>query len=160
MRLECGKMACEKCIKYWILENVHYDSISELRYVTKCLYAKCKHKITLEEARSLLADDFFDELCDKFLLYHIAHAKDVRKCPSPNCTYAGVIKVAPCKDKLVCNECHHEWNDPVHLNRWCVDLTKVRSSMWEFIFGEPCIHCGIIIQKKSGCAYVDCASCS
>jgi hypothetical protein len=44
---------------------------------------------------------------------YFINAKDIRKCPNNKWDYTGIIKLKKCGDKLQCNKCDFEWQDPI-----------------------------------------------
>jgi len=51
---------------------------------------------------------------DKFAQFYCSKASDIRKCPNPECHYAGSIDFYKCKEPLECESCKTQWYDPIH----------------------------------------------
>jgi hypothetical protein len=70
-----------------------------------------------DKKRKELAE--YIETIDKKLLdnYLVAN-DDVRKCPKPDCKFAGILPEREsgllfCRDNLECVKCGHSWQDPL-----------------------------------------------
>jgi hypothetical protein len=70
--------------------------------------------IQLPEVLANISSEQQASLMDKYAQFYCSKTPDVRKCPNPECSYAGTIAFDRCKKPLECEKCHEKWNDPLH----------------------------------------------
>ncbi|KAF8621234.1 hypothetical protein AX15_007947 [Amanita polypyramis BW_CC] len=161
----CGHRWCRDC-----LSNYLHSAASNKSFPLACLgdEARCKQKIPLSVARSLLTADQFQAVVEaSFSAYVQSHLDEFHYCPSPDCpqvyrtvqkSLAGTTVQCPSCLLRICAACHQEAHD---------DFSCADDDDWDENFQEwakdrdvkRCPGCRISIERLEGCNHMKCTQC-
>lgn len=168
--LSCGCASCSVCLTSWIVSQIaepHYNTGKPL----PCITASCKKGIELENIRLLLSQDLLVQIDNALLQVYLNKAKDIRRCPNQNCSYAGIIQAwSKCSENLKCSSCDTEWRDKQqytskgtllfrYFQRETYQKSDTISEFWKWFFTKKCPGCKSSIEKNGGCSHMTCSSC-
>ena len=156
----CGHAFCEQCWYKFLSIKINENKLPSI----KCLEYKCNEKLTDKFIFNLLNYDY--KLIGKYKQYklelNILQDPNKKLCPFPNCN--SYLELKDIKNKYVSCLNNHEFcflclKKP-HDNIPCEK--SIDSDLKEYTqnnFVKKCPHCGIIIEKQSGCNHITCSKC-
>ena len=157
---KCGHSFCEQCWYNFLSIKINENKLPSI----KCMDYECNEKINDEFIFNLL--NFDDDLIRKYKLYkfelNILQDPNKKLCPHPNCN--SYMELKDIKNKYVSCENKHKFCflclNPPHGDIPCeksIDIDLKEYAQNNFV--KKCPHCGIIIEKKSGCNHIICSKC-
>ena len=156
----CGHAFCEQCWYKFLSIKINENKLPSI----KCLEYKCNEKLTDKFIFNLLNYDY--KLIGKYKQYklelNILQDPNKKLCPFPNCN--SYLELKDIKNKYVSCLNNHKFcflclKKP-HGNIPCEKT--IDSDLKEYAqnnFVKKCPHCGIIIEKQSGCNHITCSKC-
>ena len=157
---KCGHAFCDECWYKFLSININENKLPSI----KCLEHKCTEKLSDKFIFNLLNSDY--NLIRKYKQYklelNILQDPNKKLCPFPNCN--SYLELKDIKEKYVYCLNNHKFcflclKKP-HSNIPCEK--SIDSNLKEYAqnnFVKKCPHCGIIIEKQSGCNHITCSKC-
>lgn len=172
LRMSCGHIYCKECFEHQC--NSAFSATSTWTLID-CIGNdhECEHIFTLTELRSMLSSDTFERLLrSAFDAYIGANCKDLRYCPTPDCTQVyrptttgDVVTCSRCLAPI-CTTCHTPSHAIVHAGLSCKEVQdlgaggQIALHKWKTEFGaKDCPKCGTLITKVDGCDHIQCLGC-
>jgi len=167
--LNCSCIQCVDCLSSWILTQT-----KELEFQRKesisCMNTECKYIFKVQDILNDFPQPYQEKINQALFEVYLRKSKDIRRCPRPECNYAGIINLsAKCQDKLQCVECGEEWRDKIHysvservfesLYKMSPTEEEISCILWEEVFTKKCPKCDANIEKNGGCSHMTCKSC-
>ena len=173
-KIGCKSIFCKECLLEHIATHLDEGSTLELR----CPNVNCAKKMEEQEIRAIteqrkdLYQQFNQIIFDEFLLQNNT---EIKRCPTPNCTYAysiedleaaGQFKCSGCK-QIYCSHCHVQHAQEMSCQEAYEHRQRVGNASKEEMANQewlqqntkPCAQCKTSIQKNGGCYYMFCKKC-
>jgi ariadne-1 len=168
-RLPCGCYFCANCISSWTEHQIRELQFQDKSTVV-CLLECCKKTFMPSDILPSLSYDHQQRITEALTRSYLLKTDDIRLCPRPKCTYAGVFRPkSKCRSTLKCELCNKQWREKVHcsLLEDVVNLlpsnklqkSTFLSNVWEEVFTNKCPKCSISIFKTGGCHHMTCKKC-
>ncbi|CAI2371491.1 unnamed protein product [Moneuplotes crassus] len=164
----CGSYICGPCITEWAKSKLIMDRLSG-QVTIPCPNYQCEHSLSHIDLITFLGIEMFESINEQYTQIYLSNTEDIRRCPNEECSYAGMIKMESCSDKLRCNKCSFEWREYSQLTdsqkmiKSVKDFLTFKSETFSYInevlTGVPCPKCGLVIWKDGGCNHMVCQKC-
>ncbi|RHY01467.1 hypothetical protein DYB37_001537 [Aphanomyces astaci] len=165
----CHHVCCHKCIGLWIEELARSRRFDQLT----CPWANCQEAIELAHVRELELSATARSFVEQAHRWRLGTGVSCPQCRYINPlteTNATLLQPATklvctsCKTAM-CTACANQW----HPRQTCRESQGVRTlSATDVLFVhlakvkwnyQPCPHCGIFTERRSGCASMTCRFC-
>lgn len=174
LKMPCSCPICKDCFLQWICSQ---NLESEFSYESKftCCNHKCKQKFEYEKIINFFSSKEQQQINEILLRKYLNNNPDTRRCPKPNCGYAGwfdfAADAAACGPSLICELCSAEWIEESLRKYNCgFFLKNLFKNTKGFVFDDlseinvrlsskPCPRCSIQIYKFTGCDHMKCPKC-
>ena len=170
----CNHRICRECLYAWSSTYITSHNTQSNLISIPCHMSNCKHRISTEQLitntnkypftlpeRTALSTDLLNN--------YLNTTKTIIKCPSANCSYAGMPPDRICTEQLSCNLCSYTWKVPtpsltaklknmghreaIHtMNSYLSDIRKIVKT-------HSCPGCGAWVEKNGGCPHMTCTQC-
>lgn len=164
--LSCECFICFVCLAKWTetkIKEKRLDADSNI----PC--PSCKKNIQIQEIFTKVGQIQKIIINEALLQVYLTEANDIRKCPTSNCHYAGIIRTNLCKKETQCPVCLTTWKEALnyatfdrifsvlHINHVINNfLSTIRKRVWS----KKCPSCKALIEKNGGCDHMTCSKCS
>lgn len=173
-KMPCSCYVCKDCFLDWICsQNIENEFSYESKFT--CSNHKCNQKFEYEKIINYFNLQEQQRINDILLKKYLNNNPDTRRCPKPNCGYAGWFDfksdLANCGPNLFCELCSNEWIEESLRKYNCTFFLKnIFKNTKGFVFDDlseinvklsskPCPRCQIQIYKYTGCDHMKCPKC-
>jgi len=164
----CGCRICNPCWSQVIITKIQDSNF--LHEIITCPGTKCQKELPIMSLYSKMPKSLRNNIDQVTLSAYFSNTPDIRRCPSQNCDYAGVLEISSyCPGNLKCDACGMTWRDKAHFSRTeklqeSMDhLTKHRnetfSMLWKRFKAKKCPKCQVLVSKTGGCDHLTCTRC-
>jgi hypothetical protein len=159
--MECGHCYCKECLRHFLL-----SARDVVTFPLRCIgdSGKCNSLLSLHIIQAVLTTEENELLVRAaFASYILGHARELRYCPTPNCSQlyrpASLPDPTPfqCPSclRFVCTYCHAD-----HLGATCRDWRERHDEKFNLWRAEhdvkPCPNCSVNIDRVDGCNHLIC----
>jgi len=170
IQMSCSCQFWTNCLKDWVLLQ-----ISDLKFQAKkviiCPNMQCRKEYEIDDILQYFEGESFNLISDALFKSYLRKTKDIRPCPNPQCSYAGMINLEErCHENLICDVCQTSWRDPYSytldekikkaITSFRSVIFEASSCMYEELLTSNCPTCSIPILKNGGCKHMTCKKCS
>jgi len=167
----CGyNKSCADCLIGVINTSLQEKTTANI----KCPNRDCAQPISKQDIHTL-NPDLFKLFCDIAAQEYLTkHEKNIKQCPTPNCTYQ-FINDYNVKQKYACPSCKHVYCSHCLVRHapemTCEQAKKIRelsenhdqanqeTQEWIKSNTKQCPKCNKLIQKNGGCNHMTCKQC-
>ena len=162
----CGHIYCKSCF-------AHQCSAATTNGIIpiRCLgdSGKCSHIFTIEELKTYLTHESFEQLLEKSLAQYVrSNSKSLRHCPTPDCPC--IYRLTTKRDKLLCHSClniicincqvHDHSGISCEAYQAAMKAEETFTKWKEENNVNECPRCDAPIEKIDGCNHIECTNCA
>ena len=162
----CGHTYCKSCFAHQC-SSATSNGMIPIRCVGDS--DKCSHIFTVEELRTFLTHESFEQLLETSLVQYVrSNAKSLRHCPTPDCP--SLYRLTTRRGKLLCHTCLNiiciSCQVQDHFGKSCsayqaaVKAEETFTKWKEENNVNECPRCDAPIEKTDGCNHIECTNCS
>jgi len=163
--LHTNCFSCVNCITEWTITKIK-EAKANFDDKIPCHMISCSKKIQIRSIHEMLPINCQKKINEALFQVYLVNEKDIRKCPNPNCSYAGIIGKLNCKFPFECPLCGAQWKDcqqPVTLKNVFNKINFYKddcfSNIRKFFFTKKCPSCKNRIEKDGGCEHMNYSRC-
>ncbi|KAK0513092.1 hypothetical protein JMJ35_004078 [Cladonia borealis] len=162
----CGHTYCKSCFAHQCSAAIS-NSIIPIR----CLgdSDKCSHIFTLEELKTYITHESFEQLLEKSLAQYVrCNSRSLRHCPTPDCP--SIYRPTTGWDQLLCHSCLNiiciSCQAQEHYDMSCEAYQAAIKAEEKFTKWKEennvkeCPKCDASMEKINGCNHIECTNCA
>jgi len=153
---------CRNCLTTWIITKIKETQVAITDEIP-CLFSMCSNKIQIQKVFGILPKSSQKRINEALFQVYLINEKDIRKCPNPKCSYAGIIENSSCNDPLQCARCDTQWIDywqsKVSIGVFSDYKNELFSNIRKCLLTKKCPNCNKRIEKFGGCPHMTCSQC-
>lgn len=149
--LPCGSSCCLDCLTQWSLSKIREQQL-QFEDAFLCVISSCEKSLKIEQIYPHLSPHHKEQIDQALLHVYLNKTPDIRRCPSSQCSYAGIIPTtSSCTELLECAGCGTNWKDQSsskdNTKLWKNFTNEFFSFLWKKLRTKKCPNCKIAIQK-------------